>query len=156
MTAPGTRLLAVRSEKPFFMCTFMWGLHLANPEEEKALALWLNSTPFLFALLSRMTITRGSYVKLHGKKIGRLPVSTCGHSAATMMALSGTYDGFKGVVWAALEEQYASPPKERRELDAAILDAVGVTPREYERLLPSLYRAITDQMKAMKATMDAD
>jgi hypothetical protein len=157
LTAPGTRLLAVRSEKPFFMCTFMWGLHLANPEEEKALALWLNSTPFLFALLSRMTITRGSYVKLHGKKIGRLPVLDLRSiPPATMMALSGTYDGFKGVVWAALEEQYASPPKERRELDAAILDAVGVTPREYERLLPSLYRAITDQMKAMKATMDAD
>jgi hypothetical protein len=157
LTAPGTRLLAVRSERPFFMCTFMWGLHVTNPGEEKALALWLNSTPFLFALLSRMTITRGSWVKLHGKKIGRLPVLDLGAiSPASLTSLAATYDALGGVSWSSLGEQYRNPPKERRALDAAILGAIGIRPEVYERLLPSLYAAIADEMKSMKATMNED
>jgi hypothetical protein len=58
------RLVAVRLNRPVLLNTW-WPMSLREPSArlEKALVLWLNSTPGLLVFLARREETEGSWVK---------------------------------------------------------------------------------------------
>jgi hypothetical protein len=66
LAAPGTRLLAFRSEEPAFLAG-AYGYNVRGfreEREEKLFTLWFNSTMGLIELLAKATITMGTWVKL--------------------------------------------------------------------------------------------
>jgi hypothetical protein len=157
LAAPGSRLMAIRSKKPVFMCGFMWGLSAPTVTEEKILVLWLNSAIFFLQLLSKQTVTRGSWVGFHSKHFARADVLNLKTlSNSTIEHLVNTYDELSNFEWPSLLDQYSSPPEERRKLDKEILKALGVTGDRADEVLSALYKAITKALNTMLATMSAD
>jgi len=157
LAAPGTRLLAVHSNRPIFMSSFMWGLYGLNNVEEKVITLWLNSGVFFYLLLARQTVTGGSWVKLHGKQLKKVQFLDIRKlNKSTIKELLDIYDELARFRWPPLIDQYSSPPKERRKLDTIILKTLGVKDqKKSERLIHSLYDAIVSILTTMKATMEA-
>jgi hypothetical protein len=158
LAAPGTRLLAVRGNKPIFMCSFMWGISGLSEVDEKITVLWLNSAIFFYLLLARQTVTRGSWVKLHGKQLMRMQtLDVTKLSESSKNKLIRLYDELLDFKWFSILDQYSSPPKERIKLDSEILKILGVkSDQDIERTIHLLYDAITSALKTMQTTMEAD
>jgi hypothetical protein len=155
--APGSKLIAIRSAAPFFMCSFMWSVTAATESDEKATVMWLNSAPFFYSMLSRLTVTRGSWVKFHSKQVAKAPfLDSSKLDPAARKRLAGIYDSLKDFHWPKLLDQYASPSSERKALDKAVLLALGVSENEADDLMISLYAAIASALAIMQRTMGAD
>jgi hypothetical protein len=75
VAAPGTTLLACRSQTPVFLAG-AYGYMLRGLEEkaEKLLCLWLNSSFSLVFLLSKATLTRGTWLKIEQYTTKQLPI----------------------------------------------------------------------------------
>lgn len=158
LAAPGSKLLAIRDKKPVFMCSFMWGISGLNKQNEKIMVLWLNSAVFFYLALARQTVTRGSWVKLHGKQLLKMHVLNFQElSDSTKSDLVELYDELSTFEWVSILEQYSNPTKERRKLDLAILKALGVNDsKKANEIIDHLYNAIILTLRTMQATMEAD
>lgn len=158
LTAPGSKLLAVRSNRPIFMCSFMWGITGLARADEKIIVLWLNSAIFFYLLLARITVTRGSWVKLHGKPLRKMQVldlTKLSDSAKTQ--LISLYDELSNFKWSSLIDQYTAPSKERKRLDMEMLKVLGVDdPNKAHKVLCLIYNAIIASLRAKQNTMGAD
>ena len=157
LAAPGTRLMAIRASDPIFMCGFMWGFSAHSAEDEKLLTLWLNTAVFFFQLLSLQTVTEGSWVKLHSKHFAKAQVLDMeALSRSVKDRLLELYDEMKYVKWPSLLDQYSSPPKERRRLDAEVLKVLGVSTAQVDGTLDAIYAANAKTLRTMKATMTSE
>jgi hypothetical protein len=158
LAAPGSKLLAIRDKEPIFMCSFMWGISGLNKQDEKIMVLWFNSAVFFYLALARQTVTRGSWVKLHGKQLLKMQsLNLKGLSEPTKSDLVRLYDELSAFEWTSILEQYSNPPKERRKLDLGILNALGVKDnKKANDIINHLYDAIILTLRTMQATMEAD
>ncbi|MBI4235975.1 MAG: hypothetical protein HY688_01290 [Chloroflexi bacterium] len=120
------RLAAVRLPEPV-LSNVWWPLALAAAEEaqEKALALWLNSTSGLLTLLAHREETRGAWVDFKKPVLAAMPVlNVSALSPAQLDALAHAYD--------RLAQQPLQPfplmdqDPVRREIDAAVSQALGL------------------------------
>jgi hypothetical protein len=66
------------------------------------------------------------------------------------------YDEMKYVKWPSLLDQYSSPPKERRRLDAEVLKVLGVSTAQVDGTLDAIYAANAKTLRTMKATMTSE
>jgi hypothetical protein len=158
LAAPGSKLLAIRHKEPVFMCSFMWGVLGLNKQNEKIMVLWLNSAVFFYLALARQTVTRGSWVKLHGKQLLKMQVLNFQKLPDSIKSdLVELYDELSTFEWTSILEQYSNPPKERRKLDLAIMKVLGVDdPKKANEIIDHLYDAIILTLRTMQATMEAD
>jgi type I restriction-modification system DNA methylase subunit len=157
LAAPGSKLIALRSNKSMFMCSFMWGLYGLSKEDEKILVMWMNSALFFYLLLSRQTVTGGSWVKFHGKQLKKIEMLDPRKlTSAKKERLVSLYDKLSNFKWPSLIDQYSNPIEERLRLDLEILRMAGVDDKEEAaRLRQLLYDAITSSLKTMKETLEA-
>jgi hypothetical protein len=122
------RIVAVRLPH-IALSNVWWSLHLntEDADAEKALTLWLNSTPGLLALLSYRVPTHGPWMHFKKDIYERMPVLDTGKLSAEQTAkLAAAYDH---IAQAALQSfpQMSQDPV-RAAIDAAIAHALGLPP----------------------------
>ena len=93
-----------------------------GPAEEKALCLWLNSTPGLIVRLAHRTETEGAWVKFKKPTLADMPVPDPGVAAA----LAGAFDRLRDRELGRLRELAQDPV--RAEIDGAVEAALGQLP----------------------------
>ncbi|WP_126447967.1 hypothetical protein [Sulfuricystis multivorans] len=117
------RVLAVGFEQAVLGNTW-WALK-ANlaAEQEKALLLWLNSTPSLLLMLSRRVVTQGAWMKIKKPQWEAMPVLDVRNLADNALhQLADAYDRLSGQELQALARLNVDPV--RAEIDAAISAAL--------------------------------
>lgn len=156
LAAPGTCVLAVHNHQPLFMCSFMWGFYGMNAQDEKIMSLWFNSAVFLQLLLSRLTVTGGSWVKLHGRQLEKMKVINVNRiSPSAKESLLKVYDNLQNYEWKPLIDQYAYPSDERKLLDRSIISSIfDISEEEIRELQESIYQSISKSLKNMREVMD--
>jgi hypothetical protein len=123
------RLTAGRTDKPvlgnvWWPCRPREGV---GPAEEKALCLWLNSTPGLIVLLAHRTETRGAWVEFKKPTLENMPVPDLKElGPAVTDALAGAFDRLKDRELGRLPELAQDPV--RAEIDGAVEAALGLPP----------------------------
>ena len=88
-----TRVVAMRSDVRV-LSNVWWPVRVEDEATEKALAVWLNSSPGLLTILARRTSTRGGWVAMKKVDLEELPVlDTRQLSPAQLQAMSDLFDG---------------------------------------------------------------
>lgn len=67
------RIVAMRCDRPVLSNVF-WPIKTESEDQDKALAVWLNSSPGILSILARRTTTMGAWVKFKKADLARLPV----------------------------------------------------------------------------------
>jgi hypothetical protein len=122
------RLVAVRLPRASLSNSW-WPLHLNQPDEvlEKALVLWLNSTPGLMLLLSHRVPTRGAWVKFKKPIYETMPVLDLWRlSREQLIALAATFDDIAGDGLLTLQEMENDAV--RAKIDECISRVLGLPP----------------------------
>lgn len=119
------RVLAVGFDEPVLGNTW-WAFKSAlAPEQEKALLLWLNSTPSLLIFLSRRVTTDVAWMQVKKPQWAAMPVLDVRNlSAQTLGVLAQSYDALCGRELLALAKLDTDPV--RSEIDAALSAALGL------------------------------
>ncbi len=120
------RLAAVRLKDPV-LSNVWWPLALQSQseEDEKALALWLNSTLGLLVLWSHREETRGAWIKFKKPVLAGMPVLNVGALGAEQrQALAAAYDRLCQQPLLPFPQMAEDPV--RAEIDSAIAIALGL------------------------------
>ena len=87
-----TRVVAMRSETRV-LSNVWWPVLVEDAATEKAIAIWLNSSPGLLTILAQRTSTRGGWVAMKKVDLEDLPViDTRQLSSDQLQAMSGLFD----------------------------------------------------------------
>ena len=88
-----TRVVAMRSDVRV-LSNVWWPVRVEDEATEKALAVWLNSSPGLLTILARRTSTRGGWVAMKKVDLEELPVlDTRQLPLSQLQAMSVLFDG---------------------------------------------------------------
>ena len=88
-----TRVVAMRSNTRV-LSNVWWPVRVEDAAAEKAIAVWLNSTPGLLTILAQRTSTRGGWVAMKKADLEVLPVLDVRQlSPAQLQAMSELFDG---------------------------------------------------------------
>lgn len=119
------RVLAVGFDQPVLGNTW-WALKTSlDARQEKALLLWLNSTPSLLLMLSRRVVTQGAWMKIKKPQWEAMPVLDVRNLADDVLSrLADAHDRLGGQELQALARLNVDPV--RAEIDAAISAALGL------------------------------
>jgi hypothetical protein len=119
------RVLAVGFTEPVLGNTW-WALKSElSSEQEKALLLWLNSSPSLLMFLSRRVATRSAWMQVKQPQWERMPVlDVRALDAATLSRLAGAFDEIAGRELMALAK--LNVDETRAAIDAALSVALGL------------------------------
>jgi len=119
------RVLAVGFDGPVLGNTW-WTLRTdLSPEQEKALLLWLNSTPALLLMLSRRVTTEGAWMQVKKPAWTTMPVlNVQALPEATVAQLAAAYDVVCTKKLQALAKLDVDPV--RAEIDAALSNMLGL------------------------------
>ncbi len=123
-----TRTVAVRLEEDA-LSNVWWPVRLTDActreEREKALALWLNSTPGLLLLIANRTETRGAWAQLKKPNLQALPVLNVEELSGDQLdLLSAAYDRLADEALAPLPAM--EDDEVRAEFDHALEEALGL------------------------------
>jgi len=100
-------------------------LHEQNEDFEKALTLWLNSTPGLLVLLSNREETQGAWVKFRKPTLSGMPVIDVRSIGTDQLShLVGAYDTLSTRALLPFPQMAADPV--RKGIDDAVSDALGL------------------------------
>ena len=87
-----TRIVAMRSDTRV-LSNVWWPVRVEDEAIEKAITVWLNSTPGLLTILAQRTSTRGGWVAMKKADLEELPVLDPRHlSAPQLQAMSDLFD----------------------------------------------------------------
>ena len=112
------RVVAMRSELPV-LSNVWWEITLENDSQEKALAVWLNSSLGLLTIMAERTSTEGSWVAMKKGDLEQLPVLNLrALPEAQLQAMAQLFDQLAGDEFARLPAMAACPA--RRRLDEGI------------------------------------
>jgi len=120
------RLVAVRTEKPV-LSNVWWPVRLLEQDDdyEKALILWLNSTPGLLLLLTRREETRGAWVKFRKPVLSEMPVLDVGALTVDQLnRLVDAYDALSNKPLLPFPKMASDPVREA--LDTAVSSALAL------------------------------
>jgi hypothetical protein len=119
------RVLAAGFDEPVLGNTW-WALKTSlTPNQEKALLLWLNSTPSILLMLLHRVTTEGAWMQVKQPQWAAMPVlDVRGLKAKTLAALAAAYDALCGRQLQALARLDADPV--RAEIDGALSAALGL------------------------------
>jgi hypothetical protein len=95
-------------------------------EQEKALLLWLNSTPALLLMLARRVTTEGAWMQIKKPQWEKMPVlDVRALDAATLSRLAGAFDNIASRELMALAKLHVD--ETRAAIDAALSVALGLS-----------------------------
>lgn len=119
------RMLAISVETPVLANTW-WPLKASlSVQAEKALLLWLNSTPALVLVLARRVTTEGAWMQMKQPAWASMPVlNVAALSAERLAELATAYDRLADRELKALAHLHEDPV--RAAIDAALSAALGL------------------------------
>lgn len=119
------RVLAVRFDRNVLGNTWWAFKSSLLPEQEKALLLWLNSTPSLLMMLARRVTTEGAWMKVKQPQWAAMPVLDVRNlPAETLSRLADDYDALCDKELLALAKLDVDPIRAR--IDDALSAALGL------------------------------
>jgi hypothetical protein len=156
LAAPGTRLIAVYSKNPMFLAG-AYGYNVTgftNETEEKLFVLWMNSTLALLQLIAKSTITRGSWVKLEEFTTEQVVLPNASNlTASEKNKINELWKSFSKQTFSSLLEQLKSSGGTRRQLDAALLELLGVHKAQVKQVAEQLEKGALAAILMLNATM---
>ena len=120
------RLVAVRSETPV-LSNVWWPLRLLEPNDnhEKALVMWLNSTPGLLILFSHREETQGAWIDFKKSVLSEMPVLDIRRlTPQQIRQLVNAYDALGNQALLPFPQMESDPA--RQAIDATISKALGL------------------------------
>ena len=118
------RVVAMRSELPV-LSNVWWEITLDNDHQEKALAVWLNSSLGLLTIMAERTSTEGSWVALKKGDLERLPVLDLrALSDRQLQAMAQLFDDLADAEFERLPAMADCPA--RRRLDQGLADILSL------------------------------
>jgi hypothetical protein len=138
------RLLAVGFDESVLGNTW-WALKSSiTPEQEKALLLWLNSTPSILLMLSRRVTTERAWMQIKQPQWAAMPVLDVRNlPKETIAALANAYDSLCDKELLALAK--LDTDSVRAEIDDALSTALGLPDMEKLRQLLAREPGLTDK-----------
>ena len=136
------RVIAIRLDEAVLGNTWWTFKAELSEAQEKALLLWLNSTPSLLMTLSRRVTTEGAWMKVKKPQWAAMPVlNVCNLPAETLDLLAGAYDSLCAQELQALAKLNADPA--RAGIDDALSQALGLPDMKKLRQLLSREPGLT-------------
>ena len=118
------RVISMRSELPV-LSNVWWEITLENNDQEKALAVWLNSSLGLLTIIAERTSTEGSWVALKKGDLERLPVlDTRALAPAQLRAMAQLFDDLADAEFERLPAMADCPARQR--LDQGLADILSL------------------------------
>ena len=118
------RVIAMRADTEV-LGRMWWPVRVKNPEIEKALAIWLNSSIGLLTLMATRNTTQGSWVQLKKADLEELPVlDTRSLSPAQLKGLTELFDQLAGSEFERLPDM--ANCSARRSLDNGVSKILGL------------------------------
>ena len=118
------RIVAMRSDRKV-LANVWWPLRLNESDYEKVIAVWMNSSLGILALLGIRTTTRGPWVKFKKAELRNLPILDPRQlSSAQLQALSGLFDELSDAEFERLPGM--SDCAARAALDDGIAEVLGL------------------------------
>lgn len=119
------RVLAIGLDEDALGNTWMALKSDLSRSQEKALLLWLNSTPSLLLMLARRVVTQGAWMKIKKPQWESMPVLDVRNLADDVLSnLAEAYDRLGGQELQALAKLNVDPV--RAEIDAALSATLGL------------------------------
>jgi len=159
LSAPGTRLLCFRAGEPTLQAGTNYIFEgLENSSNEKALCLWLNSTPCLLSILQQVSITRGAFVTLEKFGVERLIVPDITQlSESDRRAFDLAYERLRNWKVPSLLDQLETNHEARMVLDGVCLQILGVREdNEKNQIRTALQTGAAEAIRALKKTMGGE
>jgi hypothetical protein len=152
LAAPGTMLLAYRSETPAFLGGYGYNVRgFGSIREEKLFILWFNSSMALVELLAKATITEGSWVKLEQFTTEQLTFPDPARlTEAQWKSIEDCWDLYSREQVPSLLEQLRKGNSIREEVDVILLQILGAdktTARSVSRELGNGVLAAIDLLR---------
>ena len=118
------RVVAMRAALPV-LSNVWWEITLENDEQEKALAVWLNSTLGLLTIMAERTSTEGSWVAIKKGDLERLPVLDLrALSGGQLRAMAQLFDDLGDAEFERLPAMADCPTRQR--LDRGLADILSL------------------------------
>lgn len=106
-----TRVLAMCADRPV-LSNVWYSVKTDNPHWDKAIALWLNSSPGILTRLATRTSTRGGWVAMKKGELAKLPVlNVRALPPAQLTALSSLYHQLSAQEFQRLPEMADCPAR---------------------------------------------
>lgn len=154
ISATGTRFLAYYSQEPM-VGVDMWSIQGLSDDAAKILGLWFNSTLNLLALLIHRTETRGAWMKLHEYAMREMQLFDPKKlEKQEREKLLKFFESIKDKSFPSILEQLRTKYALRKELDIMLLQFMGYSSKETDRLLDYLYPALASEVERLKTLME--
>ena len=151
----GTRFVCCRSTKPFFLAGDAFMVRsFKSTIQEKLFTLWLNSSYALFRMLEKITITRGTWVKLERFRYEDIEIPDFHKlSKEQEKTVEDIYDEFSKAKLAQLTDELSKTDGPRTKLDEKLLTLVGLSEEDSSRIGYNIRSGLVDVIKTLQKTM---
>jgi hypothetical protein len=142
------RVIAISLDEPVLGNTWWPFKSELSEKQEKALLLWLNSTPSLLVFLSHRVVTRSAWMQVKQPQWAAMPALDVRNlPAKTLTRLAGAYDKLCSQELQALAKLDADPV--RAGIDNALSQALGLPDMRMLRQLLSREPGLTGKAPAV-------
>lgn len=158
LAAPGTTLLCCWSKEPVLLAANGFTVNgFSDERREQLFSLWINSSVALSYILSKATVTRGSWVYLDKFLIDLVPIPDFDAlSQKDWEGVDNLWNELDQVQLPSLLDQVKGVHSYRVRLDDGILELLGVGDSERRKEIGSVVRAgLLDVIQALKRTMES-
>ncbi|MFX1487175.1 MAG: N-6 DNA methylase [Promethearchaeota archaeon] len=151
-TSKNTHFLSLYSEVDLIP-TDAFKVFRAAKTESKIFCLFLNSVISVVRLLQNMQQTTGTYVDIKEEDFERFDfISLESLEESEIADLLSLFDKLREIKFPSILEQFENKFWGRVELDRFFLKILGFSDEEVGKWQPIIYRAIVDELKALKST----
>jgi hypothetical protein len=157
LSAPGTTLLCCWSKEPLMLAANGFIVSgFKDDMKEKLFCLWMNSSIGLSLLLSKATVTRGSWIYMDKFMIDRLPIPDMNRLSGEDWALVGDlWKAVSHIRLVSLFDQLRTDNSFRSKLDDGILRLLGVLKDDDRAKIAAIVRTgVLEAILALKQTME--
>ncbi len=151
ITAPGTSVFSVRSDKPTFTGPgSSWSFHI--PEKHDSLiSIWLNSSLVVYSIFRDRNETEGGFIGIDKYMLAQIPYPTI--EKVDMKALAELERDISKLKFPSLLEQFQTGFEGRLKIDKFFLDYAGMDKEEQEKFLRLLYETMAKELLRLKGVM---
>jgi len=154
ISAPGTILLAFYSSIPAAPPGVSWSLNISQ-DHAKILTLWFNSSLNLLQTLIYRKETGGAYSQIDKYTLKAFQIlDPTSLSKSEKKRLLNIFKKVKKINFPSILEQLKTRFQPRIEIDKVILQMLGFTDNEIDRMLNNLYPALANEIEQLKTLME--
>lgn len=150
-TSRNTHFLSLYSESDFIP-TDSFKIFKAPKNESKVVCLFLNSSISMIGLLQNMQQTTGPFIDIKEEDFEHFDfINVEALNESEIADLSLLFEKLRGLEFPSILEQFEKGFWGRVELDRTFLRILGLSDKEINQWLPSVYQAIVDELEALKS-----